>query len=297
MGSASEGKRQMYRTRAPVKDVLSRLLRIMLPAGTLPALTYFVPPLNPFKLPHIDLTGSLAVAAYWIAESGGTIGIPLIGITLTALLVSRAGVPWKHRAAEALAVVLVLAALLGGGAALNEHMVKPFFAVPRPNIIELAELPPNAPALKMSVEEFYALPDTASRSEHLKKVLEPEIRLHECVRAHWISETGYSFPSGHSFSSMLFATFFLAMGLTYFSGHRLWVFYLVAPWAVAVCCSRPILRVHSLTDVGVGALEGITAGVLAFLLVRQILATLTPGPAVALARVGQQVEGGSAAEA
>src|SRR6185436_8236458 len=92
------------------------------------------------------------------------------------------------------------------------------------------------------------------------------------VRGHWIAETGYSFPSGHSFSAMLFATYFLALGLTYFSGRRLWVFYLLAVWAVAVCFSRPILRVHSPTDVCVGAIEGVLAGVLAFLLVRGILA-------------------------
>jgi membrane-associated phospholipid phosphatase len=76
---------------------------------------------------------------------------------------------------------------------------------------------------------------------------------------------------------MMFATFFLAMGLTYVSGRRLWFFYLLVIWAVAVCYSRPILRVHSPMDVCFGCAEGIVAGVFAFLLVRRILALLLPG--------------------
>ena len=274
---------------APARGVLRRLPRIMLPAVALPALTYFVPGLNPFKLPHLDLTGPLAVAAYWIAESGGTLGTPLIGLALTALLVSRSGLPGKQRAVEAFVIVLAVAALLGGGAYLNEHVVKPSFAVHRPNIIELAQTPPESPALKMSAETFYALPDKAARSEYLKEILTPEVPLHERVRGHWIAETGYSFPSGHSFSAMMFATFFLAMGLSHFSGKRLWVFYLLALWAVAVCFSRPILRVHSPTDVCIGGLEGIVAGIVAFLLVRSVLAVLVPGPAASLREVDQQL--------
>ena len=292
---AYQRKLRMHSTQAPVKHVLFRLSCIMLPAGSLLALTYFAP-LNPFKSPHLDLTGPLAQAAYWTAESGGKMGIPLIGITMIALLVSRSGIFWKRRAGEALAIVLVLATFLGVGAYLNEHFVKPVFAVPRPNIIELAKKPPDAPALKMSVKEFYALPDKASRSAHLKKVLTPDVELDEHVRGHWISETGYSFPSGHSYSSMMFATFFLAMGLSYFWGTRLWFFYLIPLWAVAVCFSRPILRVHSPTDVCVGGLEGIVVGVLAFLLVRWILVLFAPGPAVLLATSSQHLGTVSTAE-
>jgi phosphatidylglycerophosphatase B len=168
-----------------------------------------------------------------------------------------------------------LATLLGGGAYLNEHVVKPAFRVPRPNILELAATPLGVPVLGMSVEAFYALPDKPTRSEHLKKVLTADMGMHELIRGHWISETGYSFPSGHSFSAMMFATFFLAMGMSYFSGRRLWIFYLLAMWGVAVCLSRPILRVHSPTDICVGALEGIAAGIVAFLLVRRLLAGLS----------------------
>ena len=87
-------------------------------------------------------------------------------------------------------------------------------------------------------------------------------------RHSWIEETGYSFPSGHSFSAMFFATFFLAMGVSHISTKRLRLFYLLLPWALAVCYSRPILRVHTPTDITVGGLEGLVLGFLAFLFVR-----------------------------
>ncbi len=262
--------------RVPIGAVLRRLPRIMLPTVALPALSFFAPGLNPFKLPHLDLTGPLAIAACGVTQSAGKYGIPWICIALTALVVSRRSIRWNQRVIEALVIVLAIALLLGGGAYLNEHIVKPTFAVYRPNIIELAQTPPEAPALKMSAEAFYALPDKAARSEYLQSILTPEVLLRECVRDHWITETGYSFPSGHSFAAMMFATFFLAMGLSHFSGKRLWLFYLLLPWAVAVCFSRPILRVHSPTDVCVGGLEGVVVGILAFLLVRWVLARLLP---------------------
>ena len=262
---------------ASAREVLRRLPWVMLPAATLPLLTYVVPGLNPFEVSHhIDLTGPLAVAAYWVAESGSPRGIPLIGIALTALLVSRSAITVKERAVETFVIVLSVAILLGGGAYLNEHLIKPAFAVPRPNILELAQTPGETPLLKMSAAAFYALPDKSARSNYLKTILPAEFPMHERVRDHWIAETGFSFPSDHSFAAMMFATFFLAMALSHFSDRRLWLFYLLALWAVAVCLSRPLLRVHSPTDVCIGSLEGTLAGMLAFLLVRWILAVLRP---------------------
>jgi membrane-associated phospholipid phosphatase len=264
----------------PSREVLLRLPRYMLPAASLPALTYVVPSLNPFSQPHPDLTGPVAVAAYWIAESGGKQGIPWIGAAMTALVVGRSGISAKRRVIEALVIALTLLAMLGGGAFLNEHFVKPRFAVSRPNILELSQTPAEAPILGLSVHDFYALPDKAARSEHLKKVLTPAVALDDLVRGHWIAETGYSFPSGHSFSAMMFATFFLAMGLTHFNGRQRWICYALVVWAVAVCFSRPILRVHSPTDVCVGALEGVLMGTLAFVLAGRIMAVLSPQSAL-----------------
>lgn len=240
----------------PPKQVLVRLAWTMAPVAGLLTLGYWLQP--------IELTGELALASYWITVSGGTHGTPLIGIAMTALVVGRPGLSWRRRGAEILAILLGMGAVLGAAAYLNEHYVKPFFAVPRPNITELA----GAGIMPMSVESFYAKPTKEARSEYLRSILLEDGALHQHVREHWIVETGYSFPSGHSFSAMLFATFFLAMGLSHFSGMRLWLFYSLALWALAICFSRTMLRVHSPTDVFVGGVEGVLGGLLAFLLVR-----------------------------
>lgn len=270
----------MQTTNTALRCVLVRLSAVIVPAFVLLPLTHVIPCLNPFRSPHVDLTGPVALAAYWMAESGGKFGIPAIAALMIVCLVGRSSLTWKRRTIEVVVMVFVVAALLGGGAYFNEHIVKPMFRVPRPNIVELATTPADSPTLKVSVKEFYSLPDKPSRSEYLAGILRaPDfdaIPLHERIREHWISETGYSFPSGHSFSSMMFATFFLAMGLAVCSGRRLWVFYLLPPWAVMVCYSRTILRVHSPTDITIGGFEGIVVGVLAFLLVRLILAAASP---------------------
>ena len=263
----------------PVNQVLLRLSCIMLVAGSLLPLTYLLPP--------IDLTTPIAQVAYWTAESGGTAGTPWIVLSMVALLLCRHGLSRTQRGAEFAVILLSLASFFGGAAYLNEFVVKPYFAVYRPDIIELAQPSSVTSVLKMSAEEFYQLPTKAERSEHLKKVLtaDAEPPMDDHIRRHWIHESGYSFPSGHSFSAMLVATVFLALGLSYVRQLRLWVFYALPVWAVAVCYSRPILRVHSPTDVCAGGLEGIVCGVLVFLLVRWLLKWIQPVPPLVESKV------------
>ena len=251
--------------------VVLRQQRILLPALALLILFNHYPDSPP--------DGAVAVAAYWVAESGHVVGIAALVVLMTILLTWRSGISPKGRVLEAVVLVLTVGLFQGGGAWLNEHVLKPTFQFPRPNIRELARTPPNAPVLGLSAVEFYTtLPDKESRRKYLDQVLTPELGLHPLVRKHWLAETGYSFPSGHSFSAFTFATFFLALGMSTFTGPRVWPFYLLVPWALAVCFSRPILQVHTPTDVFVGAVEGYIVGTLAFLLARRILASLPPPP-------------------
>jgi phosphatidylglycerophosphatase B len=167
------------------------------------------------------------------------------------------------------AIFCFVAVLAGGGAALNEYVIKPTFEIPRPNIVYLAGINGSGP-LAMPAREFYAL-DQNTRKKHLRTILEtepPVLPLHRLIRKHWIAATGYSFPSGHAFTAMFFATFFFAMGLTWLSMPRLLFSYLLLPWAVYVCYSRLVLQMHTTVDICVGGLLGLLLGVLAFVLVR-----------------------------
>ena len=69
----------------------------------------------------------------------------------------------------------------------------------------------------MTADYFYASGDKEARRKPLAKVLRSvpgPVALSSAIEAHWIEETGYSLPSGHSFSAMFFATFFLTMAAT-----------------------------------------------------------------------------------
>lgn len=256
------------------RDVLLWLPRVLVPTVGLMSLAFVVPALNSLAPQTVSLAGWLALAMYWISASGGKDGLPFVLLFLTLVVAARTVATWKGRGTEAALILLVVGSVLGCGAWLNEHLIKPAFSVPRPNLAEFAL---TEPGMGMSIEEFYALPDKEVRSAYLEKVLPESEEMNARIREHWIAESGYSFPSGHTFAAMTFATFFLALARSRFIGTGLWLFWLLALWAVAVGFSRTILRVHSPTDILVGALEGMAVGTLAYLLLERIRQTLLPG--------------------
>ncbi|RIK78068.1 hypothetical protein DCC62_08400 [candidate division KSB1 bacterium] len=222
--------------------------------------------------PRFNLDSWFALCAYVITETGGTKGAPLVGIVMLGLLVSRAGIALKQRLTEALVVFVFLLLLNGGGSALNEYVIKPVFKSPRPHIVYLAGDNGSGP-LQMPADEFYALAKE-ERQRLLRAVLEaepPPLMLPRLIKEHWIATIGYSFPSGHAFASMFFASFFLAMGLTLASRLRRICFFLLLPWAVCVAFSRVVLWVHTIKDIIVGSFIGLLFGWLAFILVRMSL--------------------------
>ena len=239
-------------------------------------LSFSIPLLNSTRPPYIDLSGQLSVVVYMLAFSGGKFGAPIIAVIMLVLLVSREGLSKKRRWQEAVVLISVSLLLAGGGAALNEHIVKNEFKVPRPNIIWLAQESTEG-GLEMSAQQFYQLGDKAARRQPLIDVLNKKpapVLLSESVRSHWVEETGYSFPSGHAFSAMFFASLFLLFAVGYLSSKRRWLFYAMLPWVLAVCYSRTLLRVHTPTDIFVGGLQGLVLGVLAWQIAQRLLQRL-----------------------
>jgi phosphatidylglycerophosphatase B len=246
---------------------LSLLLALML-LSLLPL--FYFPVFDGSAAPFFDLDGPLAAVAWWLSLSGSKYGLPVVITALLVLFATRPGGLLMARLRETLVLALGLGVLVGGSAWLNEHVVKPAVAAPRPDILLLAA----DGRLGMSPMAFYALGDKAARSRYLEQVLVdvPVVQgLSPAVLDHWIKETGYSFPSGHSLSSMLVATAFLALALLMLPGsRRRWV-YLLALWAPAVCYSRAILRVHAPLDIVSGAVVGMLLGVLTFFVLRWLL--------------------------
>jgi membrane-associated phospholipid phosphatase len=265
-----------------LRAILRRLAPRLLPALAALPLAAVVPALDPYDLPQTSLAGPAADVALALSWSGGWLGIPLLAAALLLLVLGRPGAPPTQRRREVLGIVPALAVVLGGGAWVNEHFVKERLRVPRPNLVELATRPEPHPILGMSVAEFYALPGKQARSAHLRRVLTPRVAaglgLSARVREHWIAETGYGLPSGHAFTSMATATFFVALALACTHGVRQRMFELLLPWAVLVAWSRTVLRVHSPADIAAGGLAGSLVGLVLYAAVRALLSRLDGDP-------------------
>lgn len=237
-------------------------------------LTFLIPLIDSTRAPYFDLTHGMSTVAYWLSQSAGKYGALGIVFVMLVLLVTRQGLTSSRRIREVGIILLVISLFVGGGAAINEHIVKAHLKIPRPNILWLAGEHGEG-ALGRTAKEFYEIGDKSARRIPLEYVLRQQshkpLPMSSAIEAHWIEETGYSFPSGHSFSAMFLATFFLAIATTFVNTRRLDLFYLLLPWAVAVCYSRLILRVHTPLDVTVGSLQGVVVGLLAWVLVKMLI--------------------------
>ena len=261
---------------APAGQVLVRAGAPVILTWLLVPLSFVLPLVDSTRPPYVNLTQTFSEAAYWFAQSGGKFGAPIVGALMIIVLVTRAGMNRKRRWKEAALIALIAVIGAAGGSVLNENLVKAELKVPRPNIVWLAGKDGTGP-LGMTPEQFYASGNKDARRKPLMEVLRKRpapVSLSSPVEAHWIAETGYSFPSGHSYSAMFLSTFFLAIAATYVTTKRIWVFYALLPWALAVCYSRPILRVHTPTDITVGALQGVAIGFLAWAVARATIRRL-----------------------
>lgn len=206
-----------------------------------------------------------------LTNTAGVTGVVLIGLAFVGLFAFRSPRARNQVLREILVHVGVLALLLGGGALVNEHLIKEALAAPRPHIVRLAELG----ELGMTAEHFYASMSKQERRHHLQHVLtDPSfdaIPLASQVREQWVHETGYSLPSGHTFTVMLLSTYFLAMRGVLGRRRRRWLFDLLPGWAVWVAWSRVLLGVHRPEDIVCGGLAGVVLGAAAVWLSHRLL--------------------------
>ncbi len=217
-----------------------------------------------------DLMIGLAPISLSVSATGSMEGALLLALALALVHIARPGNDAVRGIRECFVLAVALGLFLGGGAAFNGQILKPWIAAPRPNIEMLARFPSTeSPVLRMSAEDFYGLGGRGVRQAHLNEVLNsPEmhavLKLPSGLRAHWIRETNYSLPSTHAFTAMFVATFFLLLGSASAAGWRRVLSYCLPLWAVLVCYSRPLLWVHRPADVLIGGLLGIALASAAF---------------------------------
>ena len=225
-------------------------------------------------LPRIALNTAFADAVVRLTDTASWTQLTPIAVIAIAVLVARRTITQRRRIREAAALSLVMLVALAGNALLNENVVKPAFGVPRPNIVHLAESGALGPDLP-DAGAFYATGDKQDRRDLLSERMPEQTTppLSETVRAHWIHETGYSFPSGHTTAAVTFAVLLAAVGTHWLTGWRRAVtLYGLPLWALAVAASRTLLEVHTGWDVIGGAVAGFAWGGLAYVVATRIVA-------------------------
>ncbi len=250
-------------------DLRARALLPMLFAAALVGLSFLIPSSqNSSLLGNFEGADKVAV---FLSDSAKVFGISIITLVLVVVLGTRKRLSVQYRLKEAITIVGAVIVFAGGGAMLNEHYIKPHFDSPRPNIEWLAQQPTGIES-GFTVKSYYAKKSGDDRSRFMKKALfAVGTDVSSIVGEHWVTEPGYSFPSGHAYASFFLATFFLFFATTFVSSTRQSLFFLLVPWAIAVSLSRVILNVHRPMDVTVGAVQGLVVGIIAWLFVRVII--------------------------
>lgn len=243
-----------------MKVSLIKLILIFILTLAFLSFSFILPFIHPGMNAGKDLTSAWHVAAYWLSQSAGPIGMPLWNLPVIIVLMVKSTPDVKKRILWTSVALVSLIIFLAGGAQFNERVIKPYFKNPRPNIVELL----NGEDYKITYSVFYDETDKEKRRNYLRQLINGDFKsrhgfdIHPLIAEHWIHETGFSFPSGHSFASMMFATFCLVWVTRRRLPFRPWL--ILIGWSVAVCYSRCILRVHWPVDIFFGAMQGMIVG-------------------------------------
>ena len=227
-------------------------------------------------LPAIALDTRFADLVVTLTDTASIAGFPLLAAVVVSLVVMRRGVTGKRRVVEAGTVLLAMSVAVIMVTLVNENVVKPLIAVPRPNIVELADAGSLGPEFP-DANTFYETGDKEVRRTILAGIL-PTLdapALSDSVRDHWGHETGYSFPSGHSIAASTLATVIVGFALAWLTGWTQRIALAVVPlWAVAVVYSRVLLEVHRPLDVVAGTIVGVGCGLVVLSTLRAVLVRL-----------------------
>ncbi len=121
-------------------------------------LSWADPLINTLQTPYSGLNSKITELALWFSDSGHLPFVPLIGIIFLLILISRQGLGRRTRVCMVVCAVFISSVFAGGGAWLNENIIKTYFKYPRPNIEYLAG-ENGSGSLGMTAMIFYQITD------------------------------------------------------------------------------------------------------------------------------------------
>lgn len=193
-------------------------------------------------------------------ESAGKIGTVFLLLLLSTWLAIRHESTRKKRYSFLISFLFFIM-VIGGVAYLNEYFTKVKFGKHRPSHQYLMAISTHT----ITLDSAYKLPDDQRSlyfidivSQNKKKLSHIDYR----VINHWLSESGYSFPSGHTMNAFLISGILAFMMQKSRLKRLKKLFFIPMFWAIGVAISRVSLGAHTSLDVSVGAVIGmILAGI------------------------------------
>jgi phosphatidylglycerophosphatase B len=196
--------------------------------------------------------------AFIFTDSAGKIGTPLLIVFIaTCFILQEKTIQNKIYIFGK--TVIALSCIVAMNAFFNEHITKEALQIPRPAHIKLC----GYCQPKMIPETIYQGKEEDRKKTLTRLIEENKNHLSEMdpkVLNHWIDESGYSFPSGHSFNAFLIA---VIISFSLYHSRLTWtknLMLLPFLWAILVGLSRIALGAHSALDVSIGALGGLILG-------------------------------------
>ena len=197
--------------------------------------------------------------AYAITNTGGTFGFFVV-LVVTSFCYTLSSKALKDRIKIFFKSLITLLLFFGILAFINERYTKPILKSQRPSHVYML----NQTGLISAIDSLYGLDNKARKSffDTLVKAHPLEFKqIDPEITQHWIDESGFSFPSGHTFNAFLFAMI-LSYAIYFNRSYPKWrnLFFVPFIWAVLIGVSRVAVGAHSATDVSAGALVGSSIG-------------------------------------
>lgn len=197
--------------------------------------------------------------AFLLTSSGGANGF--LGLLLfTGYCYTLSQVTNKQKVLVFFKTVLSLMLVLGTLAFVNERLTKPILKSQRPSHLFMLSKTNQAGL----IDSLYTLSKEERKNyfaELIKNNTASFNQIDASILDHWVDESGYSFPSGHTFNAFLFSMIIAYAIFFNRSKPALRKMYFVPfVWAISVGLSRVAVGAHSALDVSAGAGLGIILG-------------------------------------